>query len=213
MQWEHAVISLQSLMRYPVMVGGRTALHMHGFRHQLPPGGLREAHLYGSAKPPGWLFNLPCKTEFAFHNDKGLFPDTQADVEPLVEMGLSDLNEESKGIMTRPEGDFHSVNFTRSLWGMRRWPIVLSTKERAMLEAIDELPNRQIFGEVDVLIKGVVIINRDRMNALLKECASMKVKKLLVEFAERHNHDWLKYIDIDTVEMAGHERQILGNGC
>ena len=81
-----------------------------------------------------------------------------------------------------------------------------------MLEAIDDLPNKQTFDEVDKFIEFVVTINPDRMNALLKECSSIKVKRLFLWFAERHNHDWLEHIDIEAIDLGSGKRQIFSNG-
>ena len=51
--WQHVVVSLQGLLQIPVIVGGRTALELHGFSHYASSIGLREVHLYGDKPPPG----------------------------------------------------------------------------------------------------------------------------------------------------------------
>src|SRR5207248_10820905 len=55
LSWQQAVISLQTLLRCPVIVGGRTALELQGFAHYLRQSG-NEVHLYGPKPPPRWLF-------------------------------------------------------------------------------------------------------------------------------------------------------------
>src|SRR5262245_26534725 len=72
-EWELAVLSLQNLMRYAVAVGGRTALEMQGFAHNLQAEGLREVHLYTSERLPGWLSKIPVDATLKVHTD-GLFP-------------------------------------------------------------------------------------------------------------------------------------------
>src|SRR6266700_2500227 len=69
--WQQVVISLQTLLEQPLVVGGRTALELQGFAHYLPHE-TTEVHLYGP-KPPGWLHKLPAGVRFVFHNDRKLF--------------------------------------------------------------------------------------------------------------------------------------------
>lgn len=76
-RWRNVVVSLQTLLletgEWPVVVGGRTALELHGFAHYLASSGPREIHLYGDGKPPGWLFKLELDCRFLYHNAKRLF--------------------------------------------------------------------------------------------------------------------------------------------
>jgi len=58
LRWQHVVISLQTLLDCPVVVGGRTALELQGFAHYLTAAGPREIHLYGGKAPPGWVSKL-----------------------------------------------------------------------------------------------------------------------------------------------------------
>ena len=51
--WELVVISLQTLLQLPVVVGGRTALELQNQSHYLTFD-LREVHLYGTAALPHW---------------------------------------------------------------------------------------------------------------------------------------------------------------
>ena len=55
LSWQQVVISLQTLLEYPVIVGGRTALELEGFAHYLPLGDRLNIHLYaGKSSPAGW---------------------------------------------------------------------------------------------------------------------------------------------------------------
>src|SRR5262245_42224476 len=70
--WPPAVISLQVLLEYPVLVGGRTALEIQGYAHYLTQD-LKEVHLYGPKPPPQWLHKLQLDVRFFSHNDRKLF--------------------------------------------------------------------------------------------------------------------------------------------
>src|SRR5882757_2522431 len=67
--WQQVVISLQALLEYPLLVGGRTALEWQGYAHYLPRD-LKEVHLYGPKAPPRWLDKLPLNVRFFYHNDQ-----------------------------------------------------------------------------------------------------------------------------------------------
>jgi hypothetical protein len=54
LRWQQVVISLQTLLGYPLTVGGRTALELQGYAHYLPHH-TKEVHLYGPERPPAWL--------------------------------------------------------------------------------------------------------------------------------------------------------------
>ena len=56
LSWQQVVRSLQTLfLRYPLMVGGRTALELQGFAHYLSRTPKPQVHLYGPKPPPtGW---------------------------------------------------------------------------------------------------------------------------------------------------------------
>lgn len=69
------------------------------------------------------------------------------------------------------------------LHGLARY---LSTPERAVLELLDELPGFETFHQVDALMDGLTSLGPHRMSRLLRECRSVKVKRLFLWFAERH---------------------------
>lgn len=54
LKWEHVVYSLQEL-GYSVHVGGRSALELQGHAHYLSMQGVKQVHLYGADKLPGWV--------------------------------------------------------------------------------------------------------------------------------------------------------------
>jgi hypothetical protein len=57
LKWEHVVYSLQEL-GYEVHVGGRSALELQGFAHYLSMQGVKQIHLHGTDKLPGWVSKL-----------------------------------------------------------------------------------------------------------------------------------------------------------
>ena len=66
LKWEHVVYSLQEL-GYAVHVGGRSALELQGFAHYLSMQGLKQIHLYGVEKLPGWVSKLEAPYQLTLH--------------------------------------------------------------------------------------------------------------------------------------------------
>ncbi|UDL88389.1 type IV toxin-antitoxin system AbiEi family antitoxin [Mesorhizobium sp. PAMC28654] len=182
LDWQKVTVSLQTLMGYDFVVGGRTALDLHGFSHYVSPAEPPHAHLYGSSQPPGWLAKLPLRTKFHVHPVAPLF--RTARLENTVR-------------------DFSSAS------GLL---LIVSTPERALLELLNELPNRESFHQVDMLIEGLRTLSPRRVQSLLTDCKSVKVKRLFFWFAERHNPPWLKDLDRKLVDLGSGKRMLVKGG-
>lgn len=183
--WEQVVISLQYLMDLPLTVGGRTALQELGYAHYLSAH-MREVHLYGPTRAPTWLADLPLDIDFRWHNSPRLFPgdaDAHAAPQPVMYSATS-----------------------MSL------PIRYSSKERALLELLDELPNRESFHQADMLMEGMTDLSPRRLQTLLEACASVKVKRLFFFFADRHRHAWRSRLDMERVDLGAGKRVLVKGG-
>lgn len=100
----------------------------------------------------------------------------------------------------------------RELPGSSDWPMKVSTTERALLELLDELPNRESFHQVDMLVDGLRTLSPKRLQSLLAGCKSVKVKRLFFWFAERHNHVWLNQIDRGSLDLGTGKRMLVKGG-
>jgi hypothetical protein len=200
--WQQVVISLQALLQYPVLVGGRTALEWQGYAHYLARD-LKEVHLYGPKAPPRWLHKLPLDVRFLYHNDRKLFRR-----ESLKE-GLTRLDG-AKDKSTERETSHDS--WTIQTWGQWDWPLALSTPERAILELLDELPQRESFHQVDMLMQSLSNLSPRRLQKLLADCRSVKVKRLFFFFADRHHHAWLKRLDKKALDLGTGKRMLVKGG-
>src|SRR5271169_6790265 len=72
LMWQQVVISIQTFLGYPLVVGGRTALELQGYAHYLSHE-VKQVALYGPKRPPSWLSNLALAVRFAYRNDRKLF--------------------------------------------------------------------------------------------------------------------------------------------
>ncbi len=181
--WEQVVISLQSLLWFPVTVGGRTALELQGYTYYPLPLGPTEIHLYGDAKPPKWLICLPLKQKLIFHN--------------------THLFRAEKG---------STLDSTKQPWATFAGVLVISTPERAILELLDEVPKHETFHQADMLMQGLTNLSPSRLNKLLANCHNIKVKRLFLWFAERHNHTWFARLNQNKINLGSGKRMLLPGG-
>lgn len=198
--WEQVVISLQTLLEFPVSVGGRTALELQGYAHYLPQS-QKNIHLYGDQKLPAWVFKLAIEESFVFHNRLRFLPKIEF---PQNMFSLMEPLSEDK---TLPDS---AMRITR--WGQWKWPLAMSAPERAYLELLDELPQKETFHMADVTMEGLVNISPRRMQSLLENAKSIKVKRLFFFFAERHQHSWLKRINREKIDLGKGKRMLAKGG-
>lgn len=205
-RWQQVVISLQTLLDHPpLIVGGETALALHGFSHYLSQD-LGEIHLYGEKAPPSWVGHLKLAQRIVYHNQSRLFGGESAS---------SDVSSLTRGVREDGGRDLtklHGGSVTSIAWGQWDWPLALSTPERAILELLDELPDRASFHHVDKIMEGLAGLRPRKMQKLLFDCSSIKVKRLFFFFADRQQHAWLKYLDKKSINLGTGKRLLVKGG-
>lgn len=184
--WKIPVLSMQRLMGFAVHVGGRTALGVQGFSHYVELGDEETVYLYGDA--PSWLKRLP-------------------DADRYETRTLSLFGGETVGI------DDHEATLAdddRSTpW---RWPMSVSSSERAIFELLNELPDKESFHIADSVFEGLSNLRPRLIEALLHACRSIKVKRLFFVFADRHDHAWRKHINRDDFDLGSGPRALVDGG-
>lgn len=207
LKWQQVVISLQTLLlerHGPFCVGGRTALALQGHAHYLSQS-TQVVHLYGSKAPPSWVFKLPVDARFAYHSDKLFAGDLQS-------RGMTSLAWDINRNTGRDLSTLQGGDFTTLTWGQWDWPLTLSSPERAILELLDELPNRESFDQADKLMEGLSNLRPRHLQKLLVDCRSVKVKRLFFFFADRHQHAWLKHLDKSAINLGSGKRALVPGG-
>lgn len=204
--WQQVVISLQTILdASPLVIGGRTSLELQGYAHYLVQS-TAAVYLYGPKAPPGWVGRLPLAVRFVYRNDRRLFGR-----KPVVKsLGILKWNIDT-GEAIDVTG-FGGGDTTQLAWGQWDWPLTLSTPELAILELLDELPTHETFEQVDVLFSGLSNLRPARLQKLLAECTSIKVKRLFFFFADRHRHAWRKRLDKDAVDFGSGKRLLVRGG-
>jgi hypothetical protein len=202
-RWEQIVISLQTLLQYPVSVGGRSALELQGYAHYLPASpDIRTIQLYTEKKLPGWLSKFSGYAHFISHNRSRFLPTIRHNEDVLT----LDSSRDNAEITSLPGG------LLIIPWGQWKWPLVISSPERAILELLDELPRNESFHQVDMIMEGLVNLRPRRLQALLEDARSVKVKRLFFFFADRHQHKWLNRLSREKVCLGSGKRVIFQGG-
>lgn len=200
LSWEQVVISLQTLLKHPISVGGRTALELGGYAHYLPQT-QQQIHLYSDNKLPAWLLKLPLQETFMIHNRNRFLP---APVIAAESLPIDDSASLEQALV--------AAGLIVTTWGHWVWPLIISSPERAYLELLDELPQHESFHMADVIMEGLTNLSPRRMQSLLEAASSVKVKRLFFVFAERHNHAWLKHLDMCKIDLGKGKRMLVKGG-
>jgi hypothetical protein len=192
--WQLPLLSIQWIMGHDVHLGGLSALAWHGLAHYLPLGGEAHVHLYGEV--PAWLARLPVTVQFIVRS-RALFGDD-----------LSGVENAEHQFDTTPGLDSGGGS-TVSPW---RWPLKVSSPERAILEALDKLPGHASFHNLDMVFQGLSNLRPRRLMSLLRICRSIKVRRLFFVFADRHEHAWLKHLDKAAIDFGSGPRALVKGG-
>jgi len=185
LSWQGAVASLPNLVDEPVAVGGLTALELQGFAQYLSLNKQRKIHLYSSGYCPVRLkviFSQIDGVELQWHRTARLW---------------------SKGW---PD---------KSMLGEYQWreeAMSMSTSEQAILEVLMALPEAVSFEHAEQLMQGLTQLSPRKLDALLKECKNVKVKRLFFWLAERFNYPWFKKLDVRDYDLGSGKRVVAVGG-
>lgn len=190
-EWKIPLLSAQWIMGYQFHVGGSTALSLHGHTHYLGLGRDQSVHLYGT-DIPAWLPRLRVDGHFVRHGTT-LFG---ADATGVENTAFS---------LAKGQGDEPAL----SPW---RWPVRMSSPERAILEALDELPAHDSFHTLDAAFESLVNLRPKLLTDLLQRCRSVKVKRLFFVYADKHRHAWRRHVDSGSLNLGRGDRALAPGG-
>jgi hypothetical protein len=101
---------------------------------------------------------------------------------------------------------------TQVSWGHWGWALDVSSEERALCELLHDVPERETFHQVDMLMESASTLSPQRVQLLLEACRSIKVKRLFLWFAERHHHAWFSRLDGGRIDLGRGKRQLVAGG-
>jgi len=189
--WKIPLLSAVWLMQHRFHVGGASALSLRGHTHYLSPSREFALYLYG-ADIPAWLTKLRTDARISVRSN-ALFGDSAIGVENS-DFSLS--NEDDPALAQSP-------------W---RWPMPMSSPERAILEMLDELPKGESFHMIDTAFEGLANLRPRLLTTLLAQCRSVKTKRLFFVYADKHNHAWRRHIDMSAVDLGKGDRALTPGG-
>lgn len=210
LKWQHVVGSLARLHEPPnpppPHIGGITAIEVQGRAHFVPLGKDRPVHLWGEAPLPSWAHALRGLPPFVFHKDS-LFENRYAGRFTTVL-----LAKERGGQFDALSSDALRAGLDVLRWGEWDWELPISTLERAILEVLDEVPQRETVEHAKLLLENLRALSPRRLTALLEDCKSVKVKRLFLALAERQNHAWFQALDLKRVTLGSGKRVLEPGG-
>jgi hypothetical protein len=80
------------------------------------------------------------------------------------------------------------------------------------MECLYLTPENMDIVECYQLMETLVNLQPDLVKKLLKDCNSIKVKRLFLYMAEKANHQWLQFLELSDVDLGSGNRQIAKNG-
>ena len=183
--WQSVVYSLQINLKLDLIIGGLTALEMYGLSHYLSFSDTKTIHLYGSDTLPNWVANLVTDCKFVKH---------------------------SAGLLKRKEGNELSTFINEKEWSDEGSKIRVSTPERAYLEVLMDVPEKTTFEHADQLMQSLTTMSPRSLQKLLEQSDNIKVKRLFLWFADRHNYVWLTKLDREKITLGSGNRMIAKGG-
>lgn len=185
--WQGVVLAIQRLAQQPIHVGGLSALNLQGLAHYLPLGGESRIHLWnhGSVptRLPAWVSAISLSQQFVFHRQQ-LFAST------IAGEGLAHVSTP-----------------------VRNWTLTASSPERAILEVlslVDDTPAG--FTHAAELFEGLPALRPALVQQLLEGCISIKVKRLFLFLATRHDTPWSRKLKVERVSVGQGKRQVTRGG-
>jgi hypothetical protein len=115
------------------------------------------------------------------------------------------------------EVELHSSNFLPHDLGLLNFPIKefsvkISGEIRALMECLYLVPNYQELIECYELMESRNNLHPKKVQELLCNCNSIKVKRLFLYLAEKAGHEWFNYLDLSNIDLGAGKRKIVENG-
>ena len=205
LKWQSVVASLQLIEGSWSHVGGHTALVQRGFGHYAQLSGVETIDLYGPDNLPHWVNKLGVPAKFVQRRDAAF--------------GSLRVRRDREGALRRFEADtpigadeLGSFGLVEIKWGNWDWPLIFSSEERAILEMLEGVPERESIYEVWVLLQGLVNLRPLRVSTLLRACKSIKARRLFLAMADRQHHAWFKHLDLTGLDLGKGKRALFPGG-
>lgn len=162
-----------------VHIGGKTALSLHGVVHFLIMG-KEKLFLYGTARK-----NIPewFTRQFLCEVRMGHLFDEDCRLENRIHVRRQDENDPCSPFFSEPE--------------------------RALLEMLDDVPQKQTLDETRKIIEPLYTLRHDVLQTLLEACTRIKVKRLFFSLAHDLNLPVLPQLDLNRMDFGANSVYVL----
>lgn len=180
--WQAALSAAQKQLIVPLHVGAKSALELKGLTQYLKLGSRGMIFFFGNRGAK----KLP--KWFKDQNWKHKIHVTKNNLFPKeFKKGLTEVGAKPKEITT-------------------------SCPERAAFEMLYLIPEKQSWEEADLIFENLKNLRSKYVQEHLEKCGSIKVKRLFLFFAEKHNHPWLDKLDLEKVNLGSGKREVFKGG-
>ena len=94
----------------------------------------------------------------------------------------------------------------------KQFKVNVSDPARAIMECLYLAPKSQSLTEVYELMEGLNNLRPASVQKLLEACNSVKVKRLFLYLANKADHEWVQYLNLDNVNLGSGKRAIVVDG-
>lgn len=95
---------------------------------------------------------------------------------------------------------------------VKNFTINISGGPRALMECLYLTPKKQDLIECYELMEGLNNLRPNSVQQLLEKCSSVKVKRLFLYMAEKAQHPWLDYLDLQKIDLGTGNRSLVKDG-
>ncbi len=82
----------------------------------------------------------------------------------------------------------------------------------AAMEMLSLVPKGQSFDEAAKIMEGLTTLRPKLVQNMLEECNSIKVKRLFLFIADKHEHAWLNELSMEKINLGSGKRVIVEDG-
>jgi hypothetical protein len=94
----------------------------------------------------------------------------------------------------------------------KQFSVKTSCRELAALEMLYHVPRHQGFDEAMLLMENLATLRPQVVQTLLRDCRSVKVKRLFLYMAEKAAHPWFAKLDTAALDLGRGKRMIVKGG-
>ena len=113
--------------------------------------------------------------------------------------------------------DYYSSSFLPQGSGLtdisiNGYTIKVSSAARALMECLYLAPEKMELLECYAVMEGLNNLKPAQVQKLLEVCTSVKVKRLFLYMADKANHSWTKFLNLEKIDVGSGKRSIVKHG-